>query len=167
MSNESFQIAAEFQASPMLVYATWLSSVGHSEMTGAEARCVPGIGGEFTAWDGFIWGTNVDLDPPNRIIQNWRTLEFPEDADWSLLTLSLDAAPLGCSLTVHHEKIPAGMGGRLRQAWVDHYFVPMQAYFVRLAAEAMKPKPKNRPKPVYRKVIKHSRVIRPKNKLEY
>lgn len=133
MSLDSFRISEVLQASPELVYATWLSSLGHAEMTGAGARVVPGVGGKFSAWDGYIWGITLELEPNARIVQSWRTLEFPGDAKDSRLEVRLEQAPEGCRVTLIHGSIPAGQGESYRQGWYDHYFDPMRAYFARLA----------------------------------
>lgn len=133
MSLDSFRISEVLPASPELVYATWLSSLGHAEMTGAGARVVPGVGGKFSAWDGYIWGITLELEPNARIVQSWRTLEFPGDAKDSRLEVRLEQAPEGCRVTLIHGSIPAGQGESYRQGWYDHYFDPMRAYFARLA----------------------------------
>lgn len=133
MSLDSFRISEVLPASPELVYATWLSSLGHAEMTGAGARVVPGVGGKFSAWDGYIWGITLELEPNARIVQSWRTLEFPGDARDSRLEIRLEATPEGCRITLNHTAIPAGQGDSYRQGWYDHYFDPMRAYFARMA----------------------------------
>lgn len=37
------------------------------------------VGEAFEAWDGDIQGKNIELDPPKRILQLWRTSEFEDD----------------------------------------------------------------------------------------
>lgn len=147
MAEESFRISEVLPASPELVYATWLSSVGHAEMTGAGARVVPGVGGRFSAWDGYIWGITLELEPNHRIVQSWRTLEFPGTAPDSRLEVLLQPTPEGCRITLAHSRIPAGQAESYRQGWYDHYFDPMRAYFSRLAGRGTKKRPKARRKP--------------------
>ena len=36
-------------------------------------------GAAFTAWDNYIWGRNLVLDPNRRIVQSWRTTQFHTD----------------------------------------------------------------------------------------
>lgn len=56
-------------------------------MTGGEAEISNKINEAFTAWDGYIEGTNVQLEPNKRIIQSWRTSEFDEtDEDSQLVS---------------------------------------------------------------------------------
>ena len=74
-----FVISTLFPASPQEIYSTWLSSKGHSAMTGSPATVSAKVGGEFDAWDGYIHGKNLELEPGKRIVQSWRTSEFSAD----------------------------------------------------------------------------------------
>ena len=68
---ESFEVSDVVSADPATVYNAWLDSIGHTEMTGGEAECSNELGGTFTAWDGYISGQNLELEPPHRIVQAW------------------------------------------------------------------------------------------------
>ena len=51
-------------------------------MTGGAATASAAVGGAFTAWDNYISGCNLALEPGRRIVQSWRTTRFTaEDAD--------------------------------------------------------------------------------------
>ena len=77
MQNE-FTISTVLPAPPEKVFRAWLSSEGHTAMTGSPARIEPRVGGAFTAWDGYISGRTAALKPYTRIVQDWRTTEFPD-----------------------------------------------------------------------------------------
>jgi activator of HSP90 ATPase len=97
-------------------------------MTGAAAQIDPRPGGVFTAWDGYIEGVTLQLEPGRRIVQTWRTSEFePDDAD-SQIEVVLEPSDVGTVLTLHHTRIPDGQSG-YEQGWVDSYFSPMSEYF--------------------------------------
>src|SRR5665213_4174822 len=49
-----FEVSDEIPASPDEIYAAWMSSEGHSAMTGGEARIGPKKGDEIAAWDGYV-----------------------------------------------------------------------------------------------------------------
>ena len=86
------------------------------------------VGGEFSAWDGYISGKNLELEPGKRILQSWRTQQFSEsDAD-SELEIVLEGVPEGTKLTLKHTKLP-DHGMQYKDGWVEHYFDPMKAYF--------------------------------------
>lgn len=64
-----FEIRERFQISSFELYEAWLDSRKHSEMTGGEAVCSSEENGTFSAWDGYITGSNVSLNPSKEIIQ--------------------------------------------------------------------------------------------------
>ena len=129
MDTYSFEVACEVPADPATIYRAWLSSDGHSGMTGAEASVDPTIGGAFTAWDGYIHGRTLELEPDRRIVQSWRSSEFtPGHAD-SQIEVLLDATPGGTLVTIKHTGVPADQLGYEQGGSQDSYFAPMLAYF--------------------------------------
>src|SRR5512143_1193608 len=77
MPNEAFEISTVLPATPVRVYGAWLDARQHAALTDGAATCDAVVGGAFTAWDGYIQGTNRELVPHSRIVQSWRTTEFP------------------------------------------------------------------------------------------
>lgn len=71
-----FEVSEVIPVNPAIVYPAWLNSEEHTLMTGAFATVSAMIGEPFEAWDGYIQGMNLELDPPRRILQTWRTSEF-------------------------------------------------------------------------------------------
>ncbi len=126
---DSFEISTMLTASAQQVYEAWLSSAEHGAMTGGAARIDPNIGGKFSAWDGYISGTTLELEPYRRIVQSWRTVEFPAEAPDSRLEILLEESADGTRLTLRHSEIPAGQGSSYESGWVDNYFDPMKDYF--------------------------------------
>jgi activator of HSP90 ATPase len=126
--KESITLTEVFAVPPAVLYAAWLDSAQHSAMTGGAAECSELPGASFTAWDGYISGQNLELVPHEKIVQAWRTEEFDESDEDSLLTLTLRAVEEGTALTLIHTEIPEGQT-QYAQGWVDHYFLPMKDYF--------------------------------------
>jgi len=123
-----FEVSGMIPAAPELVYVAWLDSEKHTGMTGAEAPVPDMVGGTFHAWDGYIEGVNLELDPGKRILQKWRTSEFEETDEDSLLELLLEPVEEHTRLTIRHSKLP-DHGMQYKQGWVDAYFTPMQEFF--------------------------------------
>jgi uncharacterized protein YndB with AHSA1/START domain len=123
-----FVVSTIIPATPEEVYHAWLSSDGHSAMTGSPAAVSAEVGGGFEAWDGYIQGKNIELEPHRRIVQSWRTTEFSPDEPDSQIEITL--VPVGdkTKLTLHHSGLPAH-GVQYEQGWVDAYFDPMKDYF--------------------------------------
>lgn len=127
---ESIEVADVIPASPKQIYDAWLDSAGHTAMTGgSQAKVDPRPGGQFSAWDGYISGTTLELEPNRRIVQAWRTTEFPEGSQDSRLEVLLEKASGGTRVTFRHSGIPEGQGGEYAQGWVDFYFEPMKRHF--------------------------------------
>ena len=124
----NFEVSEVFPAIPEKVYAAWISSKEHSKMTGSPAEVSDKAGKPFEAWDGYIQGKNLEMDPPNRILQSWRTSEFEESDKDSLLEILFESEGNGTRVTIRHSDLPAH-GMQYRQGWIDSYFIPMLAYF--------------------------------------
>lgn len=110
------------------VYAAWLDSESHSAMTGSPARVSAEVGAEFTAWDGYIRGKNLELEPPRRILQNWRTTEFNQPDTDSLLEVLFEPEGEATRVTIRHSNLPEH-GMKYQQGWRDAYFTPMIEHF--------------------------------------
>jgi activator of HSP90 ATPase len=128
--TESFKVSTFFhKISAERIYRAWLDSQEHNGFTGSPAQVDPAVGGEFTAWDGYISGKTIELEPFHRIVQAWRTTEFPEDSPDSILEILLEDVDNGAKVTLVHTDIPDGQGEDYRQGWDEYYFQPMQRYF--------------------------------------
>jgi uncharacterized protein YndB with AHSA1/START domain len=130
VETDSLKVSAVIHAAPEVVYKAWLNGKQHGEMTDTPAaRITARVGGKFTAGGGYMWGTTLELDPPRKIVQSWRTTEFPEDAPDSRLEVLLEDERGGTRITIVQTDIPSGQGASYRQGWIDYYFAPMKRYF--------------------------------------
>jgi activator of HSP90 ATPase len=114
---------------PIEIYEAFLDGEKHTKMTGGKATADDRVGGKFTAWDGYISGTNVDLDKGKRILQEWQTAEWPEGAAPSLLEWTFVEKEGGTEVTMVHSRVPAAQAESYRQGWTDYYWTPMKQYF--------------------------------------
>ena len=126
-----FTLKTIFDASPELIYTTWLDSEGHSRMTGGDAFISDKIGSEFSAWDGYIEGVILELETSKRILQSWRTSDFDESDEDSTVEILLEEMEGKTKLTLIHTKLSAH-GEQYKTGWDHHYFQPMKAYFSQL-----------------------------------
>src|SRR6266851_3448705 len=125
-----FSVSDIIPAEPNAIYDSWLDSTGHAAMTGGHAALMsPAVGGEFIAWDNYITGRNLELDPGRRIVQSWRTTKFTAaDAD-SRIEIVLEPVTGGTRVTVHHRNVPDGHTSYRDGGWQNNYFEPMKRYF--------------------------------------
>jgi uncharacterized protein YndB with AHSA1/START domain len=129
MATESLRVTSVLPTTAERVYAAWLDSIEHSRMTGGQATVEPRVGGKHTAWDGYIEGEILVLEPGRRIVQSWRSTEFPQGHPSSHLEIVLEEVPGGCEVTLIHTEIPDGQGDQYEEGWASHYFVPMKKHF--------------------------------------
>lgn len=126
--KESVFHQVAFETSPKEIYDSWLNSDRHAAMTGGDAQCSDAEGVSFTAWDGYITGVNLKLSTNKQIVQSWRTSEFNDSDEDSMLEITLEPTETGTLLTLNHTNIPAGQT-QYEQGWIDSYFTPMKSYF--------------------------------------
>jgi activator of HSP90 ATPase len=124
-----FEVSDEIPASPDEIYAAWMTSAGHSAMTGGEAHVGPEVGDDFDAWNGYIHGTTLELEPSRRIVQSWRSTQFTDDDEDSRIEVLLDGTDDATLVTVRHSNVPSDHRGYQDGGWQQSYFTPMKAYF--------------------------------------
>ena len=124
---ESTEVTRVIKAPARRIYEAWLDPEEHALMTGAATS--GGEDGNYTAWDGYIEGRTVKAEPYARIVQTWRTSEFPDKAPDSTLTIELTEVAAGTEVRLVHTNIPDGQADDYVAGWKDYYFDPMEKYF--------------------------------------
>jgi uncharacterized protein YndB with AHSA1/START domain len=126
---ESLKIQVDLPVSPERVYRAWLDSYEHSRFTGSPASIDARVGGEYSAWDGYIQGKTLVMTPFTRIVQTWRSTDFPEDSPDSTIEIRFEPTCLGSLVTLEQTGIPGGQSREYLQGWEEHYFRPLKNYF--------------------------------------
>ncbi len=125
-----FTVSTLLNAKPESIFKAWLSSTEQTAMTGGEANVSDQANTTFTAWDNYISGVNLILEPYKRIVQLWRTTEFEAGESDSQIEILLTEKE---SKTIHtkiHANLPDSKDSeRYKKGWEDHYFAPMRTYF--------------------------------------
>lgn len=118
-------------APPEEVYEALLDSKKHSEFTRSKVTGQAKVGTKFTAWDGYISGTNLELEKGKRIVQEWITTEWPEDYPPSKLEFTFKEVDGKTELTMVHSNIPVDQEEELKQGWSEYYWKPLKEYFTK------------------------------------
>jgi uncharacterized protein YndB with AHSA1/START domain len=122
---------ATFKASPRAVYEALLDSRKHAAFTGRPARIERRPGGRFTAYGTYLRGVTVELVPNKRIVQLWRSRNWPP-YHYSTVTFALAAAPGGRTrLRFTQEGVPDNDYRAKRSGWVTAYWDKMKRYLER------------------------------------
>ncbi len=127
--SDSIKLSITLPVKPKKIYEAWLNSEKHSALSGGSAKIERKVGSNYSAWDGYITGQNILLHLNKRIVQSWRTTEFPEDSPDSQIEILLDNYKEGTKFTILHSNLPEGDGKKYRKGWKEHYFTPMKSYF--------------------------------------
>ncbi len=116
-------------ASPAETYEAYVDPVKHAEFTGSPATGSARVGGRFTAWGGYISGKFLELERGKRVVQEWRTTEWP--AGYPASVVELTFAPKGkkTQLTMVHSKVPAEQAAAYADGWFESYWDPMNKHF--------------------------------------
>jgi len=126
---ESLKMSVTLPVKADKLYKAWLTSKEHAAFTGGAAKVSSKVGGKFTAWDGYISGKNTELKANKKIVQTWRTSEFPEDAPDSILEIDFEEKNGKTKLNLYHYNLQKGDAKKYRNGWRDYYFEPMKQYF--------------------------------------
>jgi len=127
--RDSFVIESIFKVKSSLLYRAFLDSAIHSEFTGSPAEIENRIGGKFTAWDDYIRGEIVDLEENRSIKERWRTSDFNDDDEDSLVEIRFVEEGDETKVVLTHSNLPYGSGEEYRQGWEDFYLKPLRHYF--------------------------------------
>lgn len=142
---DSFQVEMLVAAEPQRVFSAWMDAKEHAAFTGGgEAVVEPWSGGRFISWDGYIHGILLGVDEGKRIVQTWRTAEFPPESRDSRVTVEFEAARGGTRVRIRHSELPPSQVKRYEKGWVDHYLKPLARYFAKggKAGAAKSPPPR-------------------------
>lgn len=119
------------EASPIEVYQAYVDPKKHAAFTGQSAKGTAKVGGEFAAGDGYIMAKYLELERGKRILQEWRTTEWPEGYPPSVLELTLKAKGRKTELRMVHSKVPEEQLDYYAEGWKEFYWKPLKAYFAR------------------------------------
>jgi uncharacterized protein YndB with AHSA1/START domain len=129
---DSFQLETIVAAEPQRVFSAWMDGREHAAFTGGgEAVVEPWTGGRFIAWDGYIHGILLGVDEGRRIVQTWRTSEFPPESRDSRVVVEFEPARGGTRVVVRHSDLPSSHVKRYERGWTEHYLKPLVRYFAK------------------------------------
>jgi activator of HSP90 ATPase len=125
METKTVKQTVTFKANHHDVYEALMDSKKHAKFTGDKASISRKIGGKFSVFDGYSEGTNIELVPDTKIVQNWRANDWPE-GHYSEVTYSFKEIPGGTRLTFIQTGVPAAQYDDISQGWRDYYWAPMK-----------------------------------------
>ena len=123
--SHPIQQTVTFPVSPHEIYELLMDSAKHAAFSGESASISREVGGEISAYSGYITGTNLKLIPDREIVQSWRAVDWPQGYH-STVTFVLLPIAEGTRLNFTHTDVPDGTEDEFAQGWIDNYWEPMK-----------------------------------------
>ena len=127
MKTKTLHQTIAFKATPHEVFEALMDSKKHTDFTKAKAVISRDIGGKFTAFDGWASGENVELVKDKKIVQTWRSADWPGN-HYSTITFALKQKGVETILDFTQTEIPIGLYNDIKQGWTDWYWDKLKVY---------------------------------------
>jgi len=128
MNTKNIHQTVLLKGSPKAVYHTLKDSGLHSGFTGSKAVIGVKVGSAFSVWDGGINGINLVLEPNKKIVQAWRTEEWPK-AHYSVAVFDLIKTECGTKIVFDQYGVPADDYKNIGAGWKTYYWIPLKEMF--------------------------------------
>jgi activator of HSP90 ATPase len=125
VKTKTIRQGAMFRATPHEVYEALMDSKKHSKFSGAAARISRKIGGRFNAYDGWIYGKNLQLKKDKLIVQEWRGNDWPKGV-YSIVKFILQKSGENTKLMFTQSGVPADKYKDISEGWKEFYWRPMK-----------------------------------------
>ncbi len=113
-------------ATPEEIYKALTTEVTIRLWTGNEVTVNPIVDGEFSLWDGAIVGRFLELDPFQKIVQEWY---FGNQDEQSIVTIKLHEHKKGTSFEVNHTNIPDEDYEDIVEGWENEYVGSLMEFY--------------------------------------
>jgi activator of HSP90 ATPase len=91
------------------------------------AEIGPRAGDTFSLFGGHIVGRSIELTPSQRIVQAWRTVDWPAGV-YSVARFELRSQGAQTLVVFDHTGFPAGESASLLDGWNSHYWEPLKKF---------------------------------------
>jgi len=111
------------------LYAMYLNSKEHTLLTGNNtAKISSKEGANFSIYDGYSWGKNLQLVKDSLIVQSWRATDWKKSDVDSTLILSFEQKGKDAVITMIHANVPDNQAASLKNGWNEFYWTPWKKY---------------------------------------
>lgn len=127
--TKTIEQTVTIKASPHDVYDALMDSEKHSRFTEAPANISREIGGSFTAYDGALSGTTLELVPDAKIVQSWRgSDEGWTPGHYSEVTFTFEEFDGETKLTFVQTGVSEASYEDISQGWQTYYWPKLKAF---------------------------------------
>jgi activator of HSP90 ATPase len=127
----TLSLAVALPASATRLYGMYLDPKQHAAFTGAPVQIAAQPGARFSAFDGALSGTILQVVPNRLIVQSWRSTHFAKRDLDSTLVLSFWPKGRAAQIEITHVNIADSDFAGVSEGWSKYYWVPWRAYLKR------------------------------------
>ncbi|MBI4044455.1 MAG: SRPBCC domain-containing protein, partial [Candidatus Diapherotrites archaeon] len=121
MKTKTIKQIIEFQAGPHEVFEALMDSKKHSAFTSSKCRIGMETGEKFSAYDGYIYGENLEIVADKKIVQSWTCTDWPL-GHFSKATFEVKKTKNGARLSFTQTGVPEDFFEEISQGWHEHYW---------------------------------------------
>jgi len=125
-----------------VLYELYMNEKMHSTVTDSPAKIVNKVGVNFTAYNGYIVGKNLQLIKDKLIVQSWRGNDWSKEEMDSVFILAFSEKGNDVILNVVHTNVPKKHFDSIKKSWDKFYWKPWKKYIESkpIAKDAVKTK---------------------------
>ncbi|HLC79775.1 MAG TPA: SRPBCC family protein [archaeon] len=130
MKTKTIRQVVKFEASAKDVYDCLMDSKKHSAFTQSECKIGKNTGDSFSAYDGYIEGTTIELIPGEKVVQSWHASDWPK-GHYSEVIFEFEQKGSKTKLKFTHSNVPEEFFEEIKAGWIEHYWSKMKEFFAR------------------------------------
>lgn len=129
MKTGIIQQEITFQSSTNELFELLMDEKKHSQITGGDVSMSREIGGNFSVFDDYCTGFNLEIIPGTKIVQKWRFEEegWPED-HYSVCTFEFFEQGASTTLKFTQTEIPEHKVIDIIKGWNEFYWERIHEY---------------------------------------
>jgi activator of HSP90 ATPase len=124
----TLQIATILPATPSELFNMYLDPNIHEAITGAPVTIAAKAGAAFSAFDGALTGTILQVKPKKLIVQSWRSSNWSRTAIDSTLVLTFWPEGKNGRIELVQVNVPDNDFAGVSQGWEMYYWTPWRDY---------------------------------------
>ena len=128
MKTKNIEHTILIRATAKEIYDALMNGKKHSQFTGEPAKVRAKAGAAFSCYGDYITGITLELKPGKRIVQAWRSRDWPE-GHYSIVTFALAKKSGGrTQLRFTQVGVLADDYADKNKGWRTHYWQPLKKF---------------------------------------
>ena len=119
-------------ASAERLFGMYIDPATHQAITGGAVEIGDRRGDHFSAFNGVLTGTMIEVVPARLIVQSWRSTKFKEEDPDSTLILCFTPEADGGRIDLIHFDVPDHDYEGVTQGWEQYYWSPWRTYLANM-----------------------------------